>query len=169
VSKVRRLRLSDQIFFVSVNLRTGATHFSDQEFPLVIEAFEEVRGGLHFALCGYVLMPDHWHALIWPQHPVTISQVVHEIKRQSALKVNHKRTTRGPLWQRQFWDRFVRNEREFARRVDYMHSNPLRSGLVKRPEEWRWSSHNNFSLQEDRVAACPMQIDYVRLPPDYRA
>jgi putative transposase len=169
MSKVRRLRLSDRILFVTVNLRTGAAPFNDQEFPLVIEAIEEVRRRIHFALCGYVLMPDHWHALVWPHHPATISLVVHEIKRLSALKVNHKRTARGPLWQRQFWDRFVRNEREFARRIDYMHFNPVRRGLVKRPAEWRWSSYNNFSLRDDRVAACPTQIDYVRLPHDYRA
>jgi hypothetical protein len=53
--------------------------------------------------------------------------------------------------------------------LDYMHLNPVRKGLVKRPEEWRWSSYNNFALDKDQVARCPMQIDYVHLPESYRA
>jgi hypothetical protein len=41
--------------------------------------------------------------------------------------------------------------------------------LVKRPEDWRWSSYNNFALDKAMVAACPVQIDYVSLPEGYRA
>ena len=71
--------------------------------------------------------------------------------------------------QHQFRDRFVRNEKEFGERLGYMHMNPVRKGLVKRPEDWRWSSYNSFALDKATVAACPIQIDYVRLPPGYRA
>jgi len=44
----------------------------------------------------------------------------------------------------------------------------VRRGLVERPEEWRWSSYQNFSLEESVRAACPVQIDYVLLPESYR-
>jgi hypothetical protein len=47
--------------------------------------------------------------------------------------------------------------------------NPVRKGLVKRSEDWRWSSYSNFALDKATVAACPIQIDYVRLPVAYRA
>lgn len=46
--------------------------------------------------------------------------------------------------------------------------NPVRKGLVKRPQDWRWSSYNNFAFDKTAVAACPIQIDYVRLPESYR-
>jgi hypothetical protein len=46
--------------------------------------------------------------------------------------------------------------------------NPVRKGLVKRPEDWRWSSYNNFSLDKVTVAARPIQIDDVQLPLGYR-
>jgi hypothetical protein len=45
-----------------------------------------------------------------------------------------------------------------------MHNNPVRKGLVKRPEDWKWSSYNNFALDRSRVARCPIQIDYVDFP-----
>ena len=47
--------------------------------------------------------------------------------------------------------------------------NGVRKGLVKRPEDWRWSSYDNFVLDKATVAACPIQIDHVRLPLGYRA
>ena|GEM_PF-5212334 len=43
------------------------------------------------------------------------------------------------------------------------HVNPVRKGLIEKPEQWRWSSYNNFSLDKSIVAACPIQIDYVQL------
>lgn len=64
---------------------------------------------------------------------------------------------------------FVRHAREFNQRLEYMHMNPVKKGLVKRPEHWRWSSYNNFALDKATVVVCPIQIDYVRLPLGYRA
>jgi hypothetical protein len=46
---------------------------------------------------------------------------------------------------------------------DPMHLNPLKKGRVKRPEDGRWSSYNNFAFEKATVAGCPTQIDYVRL------
>jgi putative transposase len=169
MSHVCRLRHSDRIFFVTVNLRSSIPPFRPDEFPLVLDAFEQSRRRLGFFLCGYVLMPDHWHALLWPRHPLAISRVVQDIKYVSARRFNRRRRTRGPVWQHQFWDRFVRDAKEFSQRLDYMHFNPVKKGLVARPEEWPWSSYNNFSLEESRRAACPIALDYVSLPESYRA
>jgi len=47
--------------------------------------------------------------------------------------------------------------------------NPVGKELVKRLEDWRWSSYNSFALHKATVTACPIQIDYVRLPLGYRA
>jgi hypothetical protein len=47
--------------------------------------------------------------------------------------------------------------------------NPVNKGLVKRREDWRWSSYNNLGLDKATVATCPIQVDYVQLPLGYRA
>jgi len=114
------------------------------------------------------LMPDHWHALIWVEYPSSASDVMHDVKKISARRLHGGRGTEGPLWQHQFWDRFVRHGKEFADRFAYMHLNPVRQGLVAKPEDWPWSSYNNFALEADRVKACPIRIDYIHLPEDHR-
>ena len=169
MSNVHRLRDSDRIFFVTVNLRRHVKPFDRSEYVILIDALEGARRRLAFLLCGYVLMPDHWHALIWTGYPLTISQAIHDVKKVCARHVHARRGTQGPVWQHQFWDRFVRHAREFNDRLAYMHLNPVRKGLVAKPEEWRWSSCNNFALDKAVVAACPVQVDYVHLPEAYQA
>lgn len=169
MSNVHRLRTTDRIFFVTVNLRRRSKVFAPAEYPLIAEVLDEARRRLGFLLCGYVLMPDHWHALIWTGYPLTVSQVIHDVKKVSARRLQRRRGADGPFWQHQFWDRFVRHEKEFCDRLQYMHLNPVRKGLVAEPGGWRWSSYNNFASNKGAIAACPIQIDYVRLPEGYRA
>jgi REP element-mobilizing transposase RayT len=96
VSNVHRLRLSDRIFFVSVNLRRALARFSGPEYALIGAATAESRQQVGFLFLGYVLMPDHWHALIWPAYPLTISRVIQDIKWISSRSVN---AWRGAHWQ----------------------------------------------------------------------
>jgi REP element-mobilizing transposase RayT len=152
-----------------VNLRARLRRFNESEDALLIDVLEASRQRLGFLLCGYLLMPDHWNALVWPQYPLLIEQVLHDTKKIITLRLHARRGSRGPLWQHQYWDRFVRHEREFNERLEYMHLNPVKKGLAKRPEDWRWSSYNNFAPDKATVAACPIQIDYVHLPSGYRA
>ncbi len=145
MSNVHRLRLTDRIFFVNVNLRPRIRRFHESEYALLIDVLEASRRRLGFLLCGYVLMPDHWHALIWPQYPLLIWQVLHDGKKIMTLRLHARRGSRGPLWQHQYWDRFVRDEKEFNARLEYMHLNPVKKGQVKGQEDWRCFSYNNFA------------------------
>jgi putative transposase len=161
VSNVRRLLRSDKIFFITVRLRKKSVLLTPDEFPILIGSIEDSRKKLGFLWCGYVLMPDHWHALIYVQYPQTVSRAVQDVKWTAARRLNQKRQTGGPFWQHQFWDRFVRHGKEFSQRLEYMHFNPVRKGLVARPKDWRWSSYNSFVLEPLEVADCPIQIDYI--------
>jgi len=44
------------------------------------------------------------------------------------------------VWHREFWDRYIRDERHLALAVAYIHGNPVKAGLVEQPEEWPWGS-----------------------------
>ena len=169
MSNVQRLRTSDKIFSITTNLNRSERLFDEPEYQIILGTIANSRQRLGFLLCGYVLMPDHWHALISTAHPLTISHVLQDIKRLASIRINKLRKTKASRWQHQFWDRFVRHPKEFAERLEYVHYNPVRKGLVEHPEQWRWSSVNNFSLDKAVVAACPIQIDYVQLPDNYRA
>jgi putative transposase len=160
MSRVKRLLVTGRIVFVTINVRKDRPKLAADEYPLMIAALEDSRRRLSFRLCGYVLMPDHWHALIGVDPPLTISRAIQDIKWVAARRIGRQRNAGGSFWQHQFWDRFVLDGKEFGERLAYMHLNPVKKRVVERPEAWRWSSYNNFALDSAIVARCPIQIDY---------
>src|SRR6516162_4790454 len=69
-----------------------------------------------------------------------------------------------------FFDRALRTVREYNEKVEYIHLNPVRAGLVSRPEDWRWSSVHDYTGSAQRPAATPsrLSVDRVLLPADER-
>ncbi len=193
MSHVHRLRTTDRIpsavaqdggqtenrFFVTVNLRRRVEPFRASEYSLRIEILESARRRLGFLLCGYVLMPDHWHAIIFPPHPLTISQIMEAIKVGSTRRLNTRRKGGGEIWQPRFFDHALRTVEKYHQCVDYMHLNPVRRGLVEKPEDWKWSSIHEYVISETRAEESgkecrPPQsfvlvIDKVSLPTDGKA
>jgi len=58
--------------------------------------------------------------------------------------------------------------KEYHEKVEYIHWNPVRRGLVKRAEEWRWSSVHEYGgvRAEEQEQRCGLRLDQVRLPAD---
>jgi REP element-mobilizing transposase RayT len=70
-----------------------------------------------------------------------ISSITKRIKGYTAREANLILGRTGePFWQQESFDHWVRDETEFFRIVAYIENNPIKAGLVKRPEEWQWSS-----------------------------
>ena len=43
------------------------------------------------------------------------------------------------IWQQEYWDRFIRDERHFASSINYILDNPVKAGLVQESKDWPWS------------------------------
>jgi putative transposase len=54
------------------------------------------------------------------------------------------------IWQRQFWEHTIRDEKDYRIHMDYIHYNPVKHGLVKRVSDWEWSSFHRYG--QDWVA-----------------
>ena len=67
------------------------------------------------------------------------------MKQSSTSAVNQSRGADGELWQPRFFDRALRTVQEYNEKVEYIHLNPVRAGLLNRPEDWRWSSYNEYA------------------------
>ncbi len=63
-------------------------------------------------------------------------------------------TTDSPrVWHREYWDRYIRDERHFHAVVNYIHRNPVKARLVHDAQEWSWSSAHPGFAQERGDAA----------------
>ena len=94
-----------------------------------------------YRLLAWVIMPNHVHALIEQKENWPLSKIVQSWKRHSSRQI-HKldSSTINPLWQRDYWDRFVRNEQHYYTTKHYIEANPVKAGLVTSAEQWPWSS-----------------------------
>lgn len=102
-------------------------------------------------LHGYVIMPDHLHLLLSVKEDGNISNLMHDFKSHTAQEINKILDRTGALWQNGFYDHMIRDERDFQRRLDYIHKNPLTSGLVGDVSDYRFSSFRNYYLQDDSL------------------
>ena len=53
----------------------------------------------------------------------------------------------GPFWQARYYDRNVRDYHEFTVKLRYLHRNPVKRGLVAKPDDWKWSSYRHYALR----------------------
>jgi len=81
---------------------------------------------------AFVVMPDHLHWLFALGTDKPLSQVVADVKRRAAWRINEMAGRKGrPVWQRGFHDRALRREESIRDAARYVVANPLRAGLVR--------------------------------------
>ena len=168
MSRLCRPFLFDRFLFVTVKLLPCRTRLKEGDFERLANSFTRMRKKHGFLLTAWVFLPDHWHAIIHPPYPLTISTALKSVKTSSMIGINVRRRESGELWQERFFDRALRTVREYHEKVEYIHLNPVRRGLVDNPEGWKWSSWPEFSgvSGEDQERSCGLRIDRVPLPFD---
>jgi len=120
---------------------TGPTWLSDPRIAQSVVETVVARGkqwGL-YDLFAWVLMSNHVHMLVQPRKP--LREVTRAVKNTSARAANLILGRTGTaFWQDESFDHWVRDRDEFDRIVLYIENNPVSAGLVKRAEQWQWSS-----------------------------
>jgi putative transposase len=120
----------------------------EADFRLLARALNRARALHPFYLTAWVFLPDpsaDGHCIAAPRYPATISQVIQCVKQSSMTGINRLRGTEGELWQPRFFDRALRTAKEYHERGEHIHLNPVRAGLVGRPQDWRWLSFNEYA------------------------
>ena len=72
----------------------------------------------------------------------TLADIVQIWKSATAHTINKRERRGGRLWRREYFDRFMRTEEQFATTVAYIENNPVAARLCEKPEDWRYSSAN---------------------------
>lgn len=120
--------------------------------------FDHERYHLH----AWVVMPNHIHVLFQPINGWSLAKIVASWKKFTARGIgdyarsanqeigapgapgnDNPRIGMGKgkaVWHREYWDRYIRNERHYEQTVSYIHNNPVVAGLIARAGDWSWSS-----------------------------
>jgi REP element-mobilizing transposase RayT len=93
-----------------------------------------------YRLAAWVVMPNHVHLLCTPSAGFALGEVMHSVKSFSASEANKMLARSGRFWQKEYFDRYIRNARQFAMTVTYIEMSPVKANLCEKPDDWPFSS-----------------------------
>ena len=121
--------------------------------PMAYSIFEQrleaVRKRYSFVIAGYVLMPEHVHLLVGEPQASSLATALQALKQQTSKVL--KRPGETQFWQRRYYDFNVWSEEKPGEKLRYMHRNPVKRGLVAKPEDWLWSSFRHYATGYEGV------------------
>jgi putative transposase len=127
---------------------------NDQIRSLFADELNRVQASVGFELYAWVVMPEHFHLLVLPADG-QVTTLLRRLKAPLARRVIGRwREIGAPILRRiednrgraKFWqagggyDRNINSDHELYQKIDYIHANPVRRGLVPSPLDWAWSS-----------------------------
>jgi putative transposase len=149
----RRYRVKGGTYFFTVNLVERKRKLLTEQVDLLRDAFRTVKNDHPFQIDAIVILPDHLHtvwtlpegdddfSLRWRQIKSAFSRGIGSGERIS--KSRTQKQERG-IWQRRFWEHAIRDERDYANHLDYIHFNPVKHKLVERVIDWPYSSFHRY-------------------------
>ncbi len=108
--------------------------------------------GPRYRLLAWTVMPNHVHVMIEQGPDWPLPKVVQSWKRHTSRQIHRTlgapslgapsctRPPQPPLWQRDYWDRYIRDRNHYVTAKRYIDMNPVKAGLVERAEAWPWGS-----------------------------
>jgi putative transposase len=106
---------------------------------VLAEALDHVPG---MRLLAYCLMPNHWHLLLWPRRDGELADFAHwlTLTHTQRWHAHYHDVGSGHLYQGRYKSFPVQEDEHYYAVCRYVERNPLRAGLVRQAENWRWSS-----------------------------
>jgi len=176
-----RLNLTEERFyFVTTTVVKFTSVFSYAPFcDILIDNIKHYRKRYKFDTLGYVIMPTHFHWLVKTEPNYgSISDIMRDVKKFTAWKIfdlielkkmdeleniflkeaKGIKDQKRKLWIKRFDDQVIRNEKMFWTKLKYIHNNPVKAGLVEKPEEYKYSSARNYVCGDHSVLS--VDTDY---------
>ncbi len=134
-------------------------------FLIILGSFKFCQENKGLSIYAYVIMPNHFHAIISMDDPNKISDVMRDLKRYTSQEITDyikdNLSNRNLFWLKPFFGKKVNNvwqegyhpvllksRKWFVEKLEYIHSNPVEKGFVERPEHWKYSTARNYLLED---------------------
>jgi REP element-mobilizing transposase RayT len=121
--------------------------FDLRDYHLFLDTVGEMAERFELEIFAYVLMPNHYHLLL-KTHRKNLSKSMHWFGVAYTNRINARHSRCGHLFQGRYKSLLVQNDAYLLRLSCYIHRNPLRTGLVKRLVDYRWSSYPAYAYNK---------------------
>jgi REP element-mobilizing transposase RayT len=142
----RQLRIEFEDAFYHITSRGNLRDdifFEDKDRERFLEILSRTKERYGYLLHAYTLMGNHYH-LLMETPKANISQIMQNINTSYTVFINRKHRRSGHLFQGRFKGIIVDKDEYLVTLSRYIHLNPVRAGVVERPEDYRWTSYGAF-------------------------
>lgn len=114
---------------------------SDISIASIVKESILYRDKKDYELLCYNIMPNHVHLVVYVERFVKpLHKILQSLKRHTARQGNILLNRTGnQFWHPESYDHYVRDHKELSRILDYTMNNPVKAGLIKNAEDWKWS------------------------------
>ena len=152
-SNLKRFQTEGHYHFITFSCYRRLPYLNtDKARSTFLEILETVRQRHQFYVFGYVLMPEHVHVLVSEPKQHSLSTTLNVLKGETSKRL---KGTRKQFWQTRYHDFNVLTHKKFVEKLRYIHRNPVARELVKKAEDWPWSSYRHWLTGE----AGPVEIE----------
>ncbi len=139
--------------------RRQPVFFREQDYRLYLRLAAESCSRAGVSIWAYCLMPNHIHLIAVPSSSDGLREALGETHRRYTCHVNLRMKWTGYLWQGRFAS-FPMDEPHLLAAARYVELNPVKAGLVQRPEDYAWSSARAHLLgRDDDLVRCAPLLD----------
>lgn len=136
-------------YFFTVNLHNRKQSLLTEYIDALRTSFTEVKQKHPFAINAIIVLPDHLHTIWtlpstdkdystrWRLIKTSFSK---QLPKEEAINKSRQHKKERGIWQRRFWEHYIRNEKEYTALCEYIHHNPVKHGYVNDAHEWPYSS-----------------------------
>ena len=124
----------------------AATFFADDDYRFFLECLRRAKVKCRCKIYAYVLMTNHFHLLVEPAEAGDLGRFMQSVGRRYVRYVNETYGRTGTLWEGRFKSAAVSRDEYLIACSRYVELNPVRAGLVKHLEDYRWSSYRSRAL-----------------------
>jgi putative transposase len=143
----------------------------DADYEAFERVLEEAHQRIPLRILAYTLMPNHWHLVVWPRDDTDVTEFLQWLTVTHTMRwhAHHHTGGTGHLYQGRFKSFPIQDDEHLWTVLRYVERNPLRAGLVKRAQDWRWGSawrrHQGNAAAQALLA--PWPVDRPRNWPVY--
>jgi REP element-mobilizing transposase RayT len=153
LTEAEEVRLADlhRRFDEALDAGYGACYLARPEVAEPVYKALRYFDGERYKLVAACVMPNHVHAVFAPSHGYGLENILHSWKSFTSKEANKSLGRTGQFWEREYFDRLVRDAEELERTVRYVIENPAKAGL----ENWNWVWIHDAFRETFRSAAGP--------------
>jgi REP-associated tyrosine transposase len=144
----------------------------DADYEAFERVIEEAHQRVPLRILDYTIMPNHWHFVVWPETDSDVSEFLQWLTVTHTMRwhAHYHTSGTGHLYQGRFKSFPVQDDEHLLSVLRYVERNPVRANLVRRVQDWRWSSawrrHRGTRKSQQVLSAWPRRrpahwLDYV--------